>query len=178
MPTDEPAACPVVEIGTAIRVVGRFDGARETTMAYIDGVPAGVLAEGSKDCIVSTMSAGLGPHKLTIKEGGVESQHMVNVVRVDVIAPADARVGRKTQIDVSVDGLDDADTSAFPLKVVIDNNAPKMFPFSGTTELEVNPSEVENGRWTGKIEFKPKTKGKFSMAARLVCDGFLRRMGL
>lgn len=175
---DEPAACPVVEHGTAIRVVGRFDGSRETTMAWIDGAPAGVIAEGSRDCVVSTMNAGVGPHRLRIREGGVESEHMVNVVRLDVKPPVDARVGRKTAIEVVVDGLEEAPADAFPLKVVLSNSTPKLFPFGENSELLVAGNEVANGRWAGKIEFKPKGKGNFSMGARLVCDAFLKRIGL
>ena len=175
---EEPTACPVVEYGTAIRVVGRFDGNRETTMAWIDGTPAGVVAEGSRDCVVSTMNAGVGPHKLRIKEGGVESEHMVNVVRLDVKPPVDARIGRKTAIEVIVDGLEEAEASAFPLRVVLTNDTPKLFPFGEASEVTVNGNEVTNGRWSGKIEFKPKKKGQFSMGARLVCDAFLKRIGL
>lgn len=175
---DEPSACPVVEIGTAIRVVGRFDGRRESTMAYIDGVPAGILAEGSRDCVVSTMNAGVGPHKLVVKENGVESQHSVNVVRVDVTPPVDARIGKKTSIEVVVDGLEGADSSAFPLSVKLTNNAPKLFPFGSNAELQIQSTDVTNGRYSGKVEFKPKKKGQFSLSARLVCDAFLKRIML
>lgn len=175
---DEPAACPVVEQDTAIRVVGKFDGLRETTLVWIDDQPAGVLAEGTRDCVVSTMGAGLGAHKLRIKEGSVESEHMVNVVRVDVKPPASARLGKVAGVEVAVDGLSDAETTAFPLSVVVSNNMPKLFPFGGLTQVAVDAAGVRDGRWTGKIEFKPKGKGDYAMCAHLVCDAFLKRIGL
>ncbi len=175
---DEPAACPVVEQDTAIRVVGKFDGLRETTLVWLDDQPAGILAEGTRDCVVSTMGTGLGAHRLRIKEGAVESEHMVNVVRVDVKPPASARPGKVAGVEVAVDGLTDAETTAFPLSVVVSNNMPKLFPFGGLTQVAVDAAGVRDGRWTGKIEFKPKGKGDYAMCAHLVCDAFLKRIGL
>lgn len=173
----ETIACPVVEHGTAIRVVGSFDGNRESTMVWIDGVPAGIVAEGSRDCVVSTMDAQVGPHTLRIKEGGADSQHRFSVVTVVVEPPIDARIGRKTAIAVTVDGLEDAVPSAFPLKVVLSNDRPKLFPFGETVELAVDQANVNEGAWTGRVEFKPRGKGEYSMRARLVCESFLRRIG-
>ena len=37
--------------------------------------------------------------------------------------------------------------------------------------------DVINGRWVGKSEFKPRKKGQFNMGYRLLCDGFLKRIG-
>ncbi len=175
--SDEPAACPVVEQGTAIRIVGRFDGKRDTTYAWIDGVPTGVIAEGSRDCIVSTMGSDLGSHRLKVRDNGVESEHVVNVVRVEVKTPTDARIGRKTAIEVRVDGLEGADMASFPLRVVLKNSMPKLFPFGEGSEMLVDSREVVAGRWTGKLEFKPKKKGEFSMSSLLICDAFLKRIG-
>lgn len=175
--SDEPAATPVVEEGTAIRVVGSFDGNRENTVATLDGVAAGVIAEGSRDCVVSTMNLGPGSHRLKVRENGVESEHMVNIVRVTVKPPLDARVGRKTAIEVAVDGLEGVDASAFPLRLVLSNSMPKVFPFGESATLDVHPNAIVQGRWSQKLEFKPKKKGEFSMVARLECDGYLRRIG-
>ena len=72
----------------------------------------------------------------------------------------------------------DAEPAAYPFTIVLTNNMPKLFPFGEESVLVVNASEVQNGQWSSKLEFKPKARGNFAMSARLVCDSFLKRIGL
>lgn len=169
-------ASPFVQEGTAIRLVGSFDGDRETTEAWIDGQRAGILAEGPSDCVVSSLNVGAGPHTLRVREGGSETEHAFNVVRLGIIAPERARVGRMTAIEVTVDGLEGAKAETFPLRVDLRNNAAKLFPFGADASIEFEAGDVQAGSATKKLEFRPKARGTFSLTSVLSSVPFLSRL--
>lgn len=169
-------AAPIVEEGFAIRVLGAFDGKRDSTDVKLDGIEAGVLAESPRECIVSTMNRGPGAHRLQMAEGQITLDQQINIARLTVTPPDEARIGKKSFMELVVDGLEDADPRGFPLQVVLRSSTPALLSFGEKTSVDVNQADVRGGLWKGKIEFKAKKKGTYHLSPQLVTQGFLSKI--
>lgn len=165
-------ACPVVEMGQPLRIVGNFDGNRDTTEVSVDGREVGILAESPRECVIAP-EANLGAHKLSVRDGMLALDRTVNLVSVSVKTPESAVLGRKTKFELIVDGLENADSSAFPLSLVISSTTPKLLSFGEEAKVSINPADIRDGQWKGTLEFKPLKRGTYSLRARLACDAFL-----
>lgn len=169
-------AAPIVEEGYAIRVLGAFDGKRDTTEVKLDGIEAGILAESPRECIVSTMNRGPGAHRLQLAEGQITLDQQLNIARLTVIPPEEARTGKKSFLEVVVDGLADADPRGFPLQVILSSSTPALLSFGDRTAVDILRADVKDGMWKGKLEFKVKKKGTYKLMPHLATDGFLSRL--
>lgn len=165
------AASTIVEQGFAIRAIGQFDGNRDTTEVKLDDVDAGILAESPRECVISTMNRAPGAHRLRLSEGTEKLDQQVNIARVTVTPPEGARIGKKAFIEVTVDGLHHADPHAFPLHVVLRNSAPDLLSFGEQANIEIRRDDVIDGLWRGRIEFKAKKKGRYSLQPLLMTHG-------
>jgi len=164
-------ATSIVEEGYAIRATGRFDGNRDTTEVKLGGIDAGVLAESPRECVISTMNRGPGPHRLQLSEGADRLDTQVNIARLTITTPEEARIGKKSFIEVMVDGLKDADPRGFPLRVVLRSPTPDHLSFGEQTSVDVRREEVIDGLWKGRIEFKAKKKGRYEILPQLIARG-------
>jgi hypothetical protein len=165
------AASTIVEEGYAIRAIGRFDGDRDTTEVKLDGIDAGILAESPRECVISTMNRGLGAHRLQVSEGAGALDQKVNIARLTVTPPEEARIGRKSFIELEVDGLKGADPRGFPLLAVLRSPTPEQLSFGAETSLEIRPDQIVDGLWKGRIEFKAKKKGRYELLPQLIAQG-------
>ncbi len=165
------AATSIVEEGYAIRAFGRFDGNRDTTEVKLAGVDAGVLAESPRECVISTMNRGPGPHRLQLSEGANRLDTQVNIARLTITTPEEVRIGKKSFIEVMVDGLKDADPRGFPLLVVLRSPTPDHLSFGEQTSVEVRREDAMDGLWKGRIEFKAKKKGRYGLLPQLIAQG-------
>lgn len=159
---------PIVEEGYAIRVLGSFDGDRDTTEAKLDGLEAGILAESPRECVVSTMNRGPGEHRLQVTEAQMSLDQQLNIARLTVTPPSEARVGKKSYMDIVVDGLKDADPRGFPLQVVLNTSTPELFDPQSMLALTINREDVVDGVYKGRLEFKMKKRGTYELTPQLV----------
>lgn len=159
---------PIVEEGYAIRVLGSFDGDRDSTEAKLDGLEAGILAESPRECVVSTMNRGPGEHRLQVSEAQASLDQQLNIARLTVTPPSEARVGKKSFMDIVVDGLNDADPRGFPLQVVLNTSTPELFDPKSVLAITINREDIVNGVYKGKLEFKMKKKGTYELMPQLV----------
>lgn len=169
-------ASPIIEEGYAIRVLGPFDGKRESTMVKLDGVEAGILAESPRECVVSAMGRGPGSHRVEVTEGSAHLDQRINIARLTVTPPEEARIGKKSYIEVMVDGLDDPDPRAFPLHIVLRSTTPTLLSFGEGASIEVTQDGIRDGVWKGKLEFKTKKRGTYELFPQLIATGFLDRI--
>jgi len=169
-------AAPIVEEGYAIRVLGAFDGKRDTTEVKLGGIEAGILAESPRECVVSTMNRGPGAHRLQLAEGQITLDQQLNIARLTVTPPDEARIGKKSFMEVVVDGLADADPRGFPLQVVLRSSTPALLSFGEKTVVDILRADVKDGMWKGKLEFKAKKKGTYKLMPQLATDGFMSRL--
>jgi hypothetical protein len=172
---------PVTQAGTAIEVVGPFDGDRLTTGARLDGRAAGVLTESPRACVISAPAGARGRTAVYVFEGGKVFESNVNVLHLSIRGPeGQVTARRQGQVAIDVDGLGGLEQEAFPISVVVVNENPAVIRFLGGQEdhaiVEVPYQQVEGGRWSGVAPFTALTRGSFGVHGYLFSEGYRRRV--
>jgi hypothetical protein len=167
---------PIITRGGALFVAGPFDGDRRTSSVKIDGQTVGILTESPRGMTVGT-GAGLstGRHSVTMNDGtSLTHNGGFNVVR-SYISDKGMRVG-KTNLTVLVEGLQGADSSAFPLTVRVTNDTPQKLSFlpEGTLQMSVpvTAADTKDGLASVKVPVKVLRRGEFRVSSFVAADAF------
>lgn len=171
---------PIVTQGGALFMAGPFDGDRRTSSVKIDGQTFGILTESPRGMTVGTGgSLSIGRHSVSLRDGVSVSQNGgFNVVR-SYISDKGMRMG-KTNLNVVVDGLENADSNAFPLTVRVINETPQRLSFlpEGTLMMSVpvTAADTRGGTATVKVPVKVLRRGEFRVSSFVAADSFQSSM--
>lgn len=166
----------IAQSGMPLGISGPFDGNRDTTYAKINGRDTGILAEGSTETYLTSPFEKAGPVQVHIAKNGQTVNQKVNIVGFTFMLPAKPTTkGAKASIGVEVDGLQDADTSAFPVQVNLFIDNPKVMSFDGPNPgaytLMINKEDVQNGHVLKAVPTIAKGPGRYSVTGTISDSG-------
>lgn len=158
----------IVQQGFPLGAVGSFNGSRENTSAFLNDRPAGILAEGSSECYVTSPSDRTGTIDFAIKGDSESFDQKVNVVDFTFMAPASPTVrGHKIAIGVELDGLQGLAPSSFPVIIELHTDNPSILSFDGrkgdTFRMDIWPADVQGGHALKTVPIKTRGKGTYNV---------------
>jgi len=173
----------VVQAGMPFGIHGPFDGDRSRTFASFDDHAAGVLAEGSSECYLTSPNDHPGTVQLTVQKSGHKFERKLNVVGFTFMTPSERLLaGAKSTLGVEIDGLRDADPAAFPVLVTLFIDNPKVLRFSGSSPeaytLAVNPSDIVNGHVLKSVPVIARSRGMYSVTGSISDSSVGRQVAL
>lgn len=165
----EPSGFTLPRVGVTrmpMKISGKFDGRRDTTLLEIDGNPVGVLAESPRSCVTITPEGRLGNNSIALLEDRESAEADLQCVKLTVTPPDRITIGRRAEAVVTIEGLSRVEDHWVEV-----SSDPKLVRFEKDAEvakIQIRAADIKNGVWTGKVPFKAKKKGEIYLNARLI----------
>jgi len=155
------ATDPIHMANRPAQIVGPFDGDSSNTAVKTSGQAAPVVAESPRNCVVMPTSpagsARPGPTTFEVTEGGQSATLPCNIAQIQLAVPKTTLLqGEKTNLTMTVTGLQGLPPDAFPIPVELTNQTPGIvrlespdaFSQGGSQSLcfGIEPGMVRNGQ--------------------------------
>jgi hypothetical protein len=150
-------------------IAGPFDGDIGTTRVTVGGKPATVFVETPRSCILQADTSFVGKKSVIVSDaGGPALEGSTYLPKIVLTAGKTALVrGERTVLTVTVQGLDDAPRSIFPIPIEIKNLSPSVIDLAPYTNMAVEYGDVSNGEWKRQITLTSINPGSFTVSGLL-----------
>ena len=158
----------VAPSGRPMLIAGPFDGDNGTTSVSVGGKAATVLVESPRSCVVQQDASFVGRKTVSVADGGRAGEGSVVLPKIVLTAAKTSLVrGEKTQITVTVQGLEGAPDSVFPIPLELKNESPNVISMPRYVNWSVEPTAVSDGTWTRTLEVTSVNPGSFVVTGAL-----------
>lgn len=126
---------PILMSGAPIRIPGPFDGNTQNTAARVGESVLVPLAESPRSCVFAGTPQVTGPVKIQVSENGRTTQLDSNMLKITLTAGKTMLArGEKTELKITVSGLEGLGDDAFPIPIEVRNLTPQIVHIEETTE--------------------------------------------
>ncbi len=158
----------VAPAGRPMSIAGPFDGDIGTTTVSVGGKPATVFVETPRRCVLQADTSFTGKKSVSVSDGGVVGEGSVFLPRINLTATKTALArGEKSTLTVTVQGLDDAPASLFPIPVELKNMSPSIIDMPAQMNFGVEYADVRDGAWTRTVVVTASNPGSFVVTGLL-----------
>lgn len=169
--TDKTLQFVIPEVNSAgrpMQIAGPFDGDIGSTRVTVGGKAATVFVETPRSCIVQADTSFVGKKSVIVSDGGVTKEGSVYLPKIVLSAGKTALMrGESTVLTVTVQGLDDAPRTIFPIPVEIKNLSPNVISLATYTNFAVTFEDVRDGEWKRQITLTSINPGSYTVSGLL-----------
>lgn len=182
VPTMPPSEAPtfqgkfecdrVNQAGRPLHVQGPFDGDFSNTKGSVGGQGMIPIAESPRSCVFAQTPAEAGPAMVSVSDGEKSGQMPCNFVSVQLSAGKTTLLeGERTQLSLTVTGLQGLAENEFPIPCELVNRSPDVVRFGGDMGQEhafgIEFSQVKNGVFNMSIGLVGIKPGGFGVQANI-----------